>query len=283
MMLKMLIANWLQEQAKGQIESVRESLERMPERTKSGPPVPCEIVILFGSAVEAGGTIDQLKDRVAMQCSSHIEYSGNLDSVRVGIVETGVGQLAAATAAVEAVKFHKPRWLICAGFASALRPEMKRGHVLMAKEVIDASSNRISLPLHLDARSLVNNPALHIGRLLTVDHLVRSPDERRELATTHDAQACDLDSWGAAEACRQANVRCLAVRIMTETVDDQLPADVETMLHQKTAAAKLGAAAGSVWRRPSVAKDLWRCNEDALKASDRLARFLSGLVKNLPA
>mgnify|MGYP001580188125 CR=1 FL=1 len=69
---------------------------------------------------------------------------------------------------------------------------------------------------------------------------------------------------------------------MTETVDDQLPADVDRLLHQKTAVAKLGAAAGSVWRRPSVAKDLWRFNEDALKASDRLARFLSGLVKNLP-
>jgi len=282
MMLKMLIANWLQEQARGHIEAVRESLEQTPERLKTGPPVACEIAILFGSAVEAGGTIDRLRDRVAMKCDSHVEYSGNLDSQRVSVVETGIEQVASATAAVAAMGFHKPRWLICAGFASALRPEMKRGHVLMANEVTDASGSRIPLTLHLDARSLENNPALHVGRLLTVDHLVRTPDERRELAVTHDAHACDLESWGAAEACRQGNVRFLTVRVMTETVEDQLPPEVETTLHQKTAAAKLGAAASSVWRRPSVAKDLWRFNEDALKASDRLARFLSGLVQNLP-
>jgi adenosylhomocysteine nucleosidase len=191
--------------------------------------------------------------------------------------------VAAATAALEAIKLHHPRWLICAGFASALGPDVKRGHVLIADEVTDATGGRIPLNLHLDARSLQNNPALHVGRLLTVDHLVHAPDERRLLSVTHDAKACDLESWGAAEACRQANVRFLTVRIMTETVEDQLPADVEKMIQQKTAAAKLGAAAGSVWRRPSVAKDLWRFNEDALKASDRLARFLSGLIKNLPA
>jgi adenosylhomocysteine nucleosidase len=194
-----------------------------------------------------------------------------------------MGQVASATAALEAIQLHHPRWLIAAGFASALGPELKRGHVLMANEITDTAGSRIPLDLHLDPSSLQNNPALHIGRLLTIDHLVRSPEERRQLAANHQARACDLESWGAAEACRQAKVRFLAVRIMSETVDDELPVDVEKTLQQKTAAARLGAAAGSVWRRPSVAKDLWRFNEDALKASDRLGRFLSGLVGNLPA
>jgi adenosylhomocysteine nucleosidase len=283
MILKTLIANWLREQAKTHvIDTIRDSLEQPVNAASREPSPPCELVVLFASAVEAGGTVDSLKDRVTMHCASHVEHSGGLNRCRTAVIESGHGQQAMATAALEAIQLHHPRWLICAGFASALVPDLRRGHILMATEIVDTSGQSVSVKLHLDQRSLENNRGLHLGRLLTADHLVRSAVERRQLAETHSALACDLESWGAAEACRQAGVRFLSVRIMTEAADDELPPDVETLLHQRTAAAKLGAAAGSVWRRPSVAKDLWRFNEGALKASDRLSRFLSGLLQNLP-
>jgi hypothetical protein len=37
-----------------------------------------------------------------------------------------------------------------------------------------------------------------------------------------------------------------------------------------------------VFRRLSAARDLWRLHEEALKASDRLARFLGSVVAQLP-
>lgn len=285
MMLKALISNWLREQAHEHVLNViRDSLDpRTGDAAPATPAPPCEIAILFATSVEAAGTADGLSGRLTLHCASHLEHSGVLDGCRLAVVEAGHGQAVAATAALETIRLHHPRWLISAGFASALVPEMRRGHVLMANEVIDRENQRIPIDLQLDARSLQNNPALHVGRLVTVDHLIRTGIERRQLALEYAALACDLETWGVAEACRQAGTRFLSVRVMTEVLDDLLPNDVERLLQQRSAAAKLGAAAGSVWRRPSVAKDLWRFNEDALKASDRLARFLSGLVKNLPA
>lgn len=285
MMLRTLIANWLREQAQTHVmDVIRDTMEQQPVGNKANEPLPpCEVVVLFATAVEAGGLVDQLRERVTMQCASHAEHAGVLNGCRVATIEAGHGQQVAATAALEAIRFHHPRWVISTGFASALMPELRRGHILMAKEVTDATNQVVPVDLHLEQRSLENNRALHIGRLLTLDHLVRTAAERQQLASDHAALACDLETWGAAEACRQAGSRFLSVRIMTETVTDELPPDVERLLQQKSAAAKVGAAAGSVWRRPSVAKDLWRYNEDALKASDRLARFLAGLVQNLPA
>ena len=284
MMLKSLIANWLREQAQTHVmDVIRDTMEQPAGAKTNEPLTPCEVVMLFATPVEAGGLVDLLRERVTMHCASHAEHAGVLNGCRVATIEAGHGQQAAATAALEAIRFHHPRWMISAGFASALLAELRRGHILMANEVTDTAGQIVPVNLHLDQRSLENNRALHIGRLLTVDHLVRSAAERQQLASAHAAQGCDMETWGAAEACRQAGTRFLSVRIMTETVDDELPPDVERLLQQKSAAAKVGAAAGSVWRRPSVAKDLWRYNEDALKASDRLARFLSGLVQNLPA
>jgi adenosylhomocysteine nucleosidase len=84
-----------------------------------------------------------------------------------------------------------------------------------------------------------------------------------------------------AEACRNENVPLLAIRVISDAVDDELPPEIEYLLAQKSLAGKLGAATGAFLKRFSAAKDLWRLREDALKASDRLAKFLEGVVKQL--
>lgn len=282
MMLRMLVTKWLREQAQGHVlNTVRETLHQQDARA-SEPLPPCEIVILCASTAEAGGTIDSLQQRVTTHCASHEEHAGTLGEKRVAVVTAGHGQVTAAAAALEAVHLHRPRWLVAAGFATALDPGLKRGHVLLASEVVETAGNPIPIEMHLDPESLRNNPALHVGKLLTVECLDALPERRRELREKNTAVACDLESWGAAEVCRQTGTRFLAVRIVTEEVDDTLPKDIDHLFQQKSAAGKLGAVAGSVWRRPSAVKDLWRYNEEALKASDRLARFLTGLAQNLP-
>lgn len=70
--------------------------------------------------------------------------------------------------------------------------------------------------------------------------------------------------------------------LISDAIDDELPLEIENLLAQKTLAGKLGAAAGAVMHRWGAAKDLWNLREDALKASDRLANFLRGVVRQLP-
>ena len=91
-----------------------------------------------------------------------------------------------------------------------------------------------------------------------------------------------METFAVAKACAAAGRRLLSVRIISDAVDDELPPEIEHLLHQKTLAGKLGAAAGAVLNRFSAAKDLWQLREDALKASDRLAKFLVGVVEQLP-
>jgi hypothetical protein len=74
----------------------------------------------------------------------------------------------------------------------------------------------------------------------------------------------------------------MAVRVVSDAADDELPPDVERLLVQKTNAGRLGAALGSIWRRPSSLKDMFQLQQNAIAASDRLAKFLAGLIKHLP-
>jgi adenosylhomocysteine nucleosidase len=121
-----------------------------------------------------------------------------------------------------------------------------------------------------------------VGRLLTVDHLVHSKAERLCLARDHQAIVCDMETFAIAEVCQREHVRFLSIRIISEALEEELPKGMERLLEQKSLAARLGAATGVLLSRPSGIKEMWKLKEDALKASDRLARFLAGVVAQLP-
>ena len=159
--------------------------------------------------------------------------------------------------------------------------ELRRGHVLMADSVATEAGEQLAVGIKLEPHVLAASKGLHVGRLVTVDRLIRHPGERRALAERTAALACDMETFGVAQACRDAGTRLLSVRIVSDAVDDELPREIEHLLSQKSLAGKIGAAAGAVMHRFSAAKDLWNLREDALKASDRLAKFLRGVVGQL--
>jgi adenosylhomocysteine nucleosidase len=153
----------------------------------------------------------------------------------------------------------------------------------MADEVVDTHQRRLSVGLHVDRAAVEATPSLHVGRLLTVDRLIRTSDEKRRLGAEYEASACDMETMAVAEVCQREKTRFLSVRVVSDAVDDELPKEIERLLDQKSMAAKLGAATGAIFNRLSSIKDMWKLKEDAIKASDRLAKFLVGVVAQLPA
>ncbi|MCO6459356.1 MAG: hypothetical protein J5I93_28940 [Pirellulaceae bacterium] len=293
MLLRWLVTNYVQQAARQQLEGM--VVDALGNRAGPGPagqpvasdgqaapasePPPCDVACLFALGVEAGGLVDLLQGYFAARCPNYKFHQGQLASRQVLVAQTGVGQEAAARATAELIELHHPAWVVSTGFAGGLVPDFGRGHLLMADSVVDQNDRQWDVGLKVPADQLPR--AVHVGRLLTVDHLVRSSDEKRTLAERHHAVACDMETAAVAEACRQAKVRFLAVRIISDSLDDNLPPEVEKLLDQKNLASKLGAATAAIWNRPSTVKDLWRLQEEALKASDRLARFLVGVIEQL--
>ncbi len=86
-----------------------------------------------------------------------------------------------------------------------------------------------------------------------------------------------------AQVCRREKQRFLAVRVIFDPVEQELPADVERLVRKSTLARKIGATAGTILRRPSSVKDLWHFRETAIACSERLAKFLEGVIEQLGA
>jgi adenosylhomocysteine nucleosidase len=280
-MWQYLLKNWLRAQAQ---EKVAEAVQQRAEEVKSGgsPPAPCDVGLVFALGIEAGGMIDLMSDVVSIQGHGLTAHEGTLDDRRLIVMQSGAGREAAARATEALISGHQPQWVVSAGLAGGLSKDVPRGDFLMANHVADVEGNSMAIDFHIDADVLAGLPHLHVGRLLTVDAIVRTPEEKRSLATKHNAVAVDMETTAVADVCRHQHVRFLSVRIISDGTDDQLPKEVEHLLRQKTTASRLGAAAGAMFRRPSSVKDMLKLKEDALVLSDQLAVFLQGVLPQLP-
>jgi adenosylhomocysteine nucleosidase len=259
--------------------------QAMQNAAAGGPPLPphCDILVAMALSAESGGLVDRLSDVTARSGTGFVERVGYLGETIVDIVETGLGCARAAKAVTQVIAQRQPQWVISAGFAGGLADGMKRNHFLMADAVIDESSGAmLDIGLTMDKQAVADSPGVHVGRLLTVDRLIHDPVEKRKLGQQHHALACDMESFAVVEACAALHVRCLSVRIISDGVDDALPKEIERLMAQESTAAKLGAAAAALWNRPSSAKDMWALQEEALVASDKLAKFLLGVMRQLP-
>lgn len=243
------------------------------------PPV-CNVGLVFALSIEAGGLVDRLSGAIRTEGAGFVAREGGLDSRRIVIVESGVGRERAARATEALILGHKPRWIVSAGFAGALDERLGRGDILMADAIVDPKDRQLAIDFKLQSESAVSSH-LHVGRLLTVDRVIRDPAQKRDLGKRHSALAVDMESMAVAEVCRSEKVRFLSVRVIVDAVDQTLPRDIDLLVKKKSTAGRLGAAAGAILRRPSSIKDMWQLKEDALVASERLAKFLVGVLGQL--
>jgi adenosylhomocysteine nucleosidase len=262
-------------------ESIHETTEAAQRQAEDPELRKCDVGVVFALGIEAGGLEDLLTDVVTIRSPGIVVRRGRLGPRRVAIVQSGPGREAAARATAALISAHQPDWVFSAGFAGGLDAKLRKHDILMGNQVNCHDGRQFSLDLKVDPIALAATPGIYLGSLLTTDHIVRLPKEKRELGEKHSALAVDMETFAVAEICRRDKVPLLAVRIVSDTVDDELPKDLDRLMRQKTAVRKAGAVVGAVMNRPGSVKDMFKLKEDALVASDKLARFLESMIRQL--
>jgi adenosylhomocysteine nucleosidase len=204
-------------------------------------------------------------------------FGGFYDGIRIVIVQAGTGPRRAHRATNALLDAHQPSWIVSTGFGGALCEQVKIGHIVVANEIVGTKGEQLSIDLVM--KSDVEH-GLHVGRTLTVDHMVRTIAEKQELAAQSNAIAVDMESLSVASVCRQTKTRFMAIRAISDDLTADLPSEVFSLVGE-TGAVRFGAVLGSLWKRPSSLKDMWSMRENAMQAATRLADFLDGVIVQL--
>lgn len=280
-MYRSLLQSWLRNTATAKVRDsvVRAAREKFAETTPENTPAeqrkPCQLGVVFALGIESGGLEDVLDGVVTTGGGGFVVREGGLKGRRTVLILSEAGRRNAARATEILIEGHRPRRVVSAGLAGGLSPELKRNDILVADRLlgIDGGDMPIALPPALSAAA--SRPDVHCGTLLTVDRMVRLPSDKKSLFRQYSASAVDMETFAVAEVCRRLQVPFSSVRVINDTAEETLPRDVERLLEQKGSAARLGAAVGAAWRRPASLKDMYQLRENALVASDRLAKFIA--------
>lgn len=243
-----------------------------------GPPL--DVGIVFALAAEQGCFEDLLGDVTRFDTESGIVRIGTLDGRRVATIVSGPGREAAARGCEALIAAHRPRLLISAGFCGGLHSSLNRNAITVAERIFAA--NGAALELDRATLAAFNLSPAVVGPWATVDRIVAKSAEKKSLGERTGAVACEMESFAVAEVGAARGVPCLAVRVVSDPVDEDLPGDLDPLMQPRSTAGMAGAVLGTLWRRPSSVKDLLRLKENALVAADALATYLAGLVRQLP-
>lgn len=254
-----------------------------PDDAQCGVP---EMTVRVGIVVALPSEADPLRKRMEdcteLAGNGFSAYTGRIGGCPTALIAAGPGEESARRAASALLLGHRPRYVLAAGFAGGLVPELQRYDIFVPDVLLHPSGKTLRLDLSADRGR--DAPAYHGGRswktgpLLTVPRVIREPEEKRRLAAEFGAWAVDMETFAVAEVCRAAKVPMLAVRVITDGHEDRLSKEVEYLLEKRHIAQQLGFAAGAILRRWATLKELWRTYECSVKAGDRLADFLAAIL-----
>jgi adenosylhomocysteine nucleosidase len=250
------------------------------ERGAAPAPAPADVGIVAALPIEVSDLVEGLTKVWKYQSPAlpvpviEGEHGGKIVAVATG----GAGRPAARRAAELLITGHRPRWIISAGFAGALNPAFSRNDLVLADEVIDQHGEQYILD---QPPEVLTGSSYKKGRLLTVDRPVLRSHDKADLRRAFSADLVDMESSAVVSTCRERDIRCLSIRVISDEAHVDLPDEIAGLLNIQ-GSYRMGAVLRAVWHRPSSLKDLWKLYEHALEAAGRLAKFISQCLDALP-
>jgi adenosylhomocysteine nucleosidase len=178
------------------------------------------------------------------------------------LVANGAGRKRAAAAAEAGIEEWRPEAVVSTGFCGALDHTLKVADVVMSDEGGPGGPPQAW------------GPAPHLGRIVTVDHVVRTAEEKAELRAM-GAVAVEMEAAGVAESAHKRGLRFYCVRAVTDLAGENLANDFGAALrsdgHFDTISILTGALRHPSTRVPELLRLRSRCKRAARALGDFFA------------
>ena len=178
--------------------------------------------------------------------------------------------------------------LVIVGFAGGLDRALEPGDLVVAERIAtdpQDSEYRPDPSLFALAGATASGVPLSCGVLLNLDHVVCRAADKRRLAETSGAIAVDMESAGAAAAAEKFGVPWIAVRAITDGVDDDLPFDFNMGSLQARSdpfgGVDRGAIIAGTLRQPWKIPALIRLGVRSSLAARNLGTFLQAFLADM--
>jgi len=210
---------------------------------------------------------------------------GIFGSKKVLLVRTGVGKDNALSASKYILSQYPISLIISIGFGGALVAGFEVGDLFLCQKLccIDESNGgfKSDSDLITQAEKVMKCSLDKVltGDSLTVDKLVTRPDEKLKLGVKFRAQVVDMESYWVADTAAKRNIPFLAVRVISDTLDESLP-PFDNFIGSRGELMWLETLS-YFWSRPRELFGILKLYFHAQLAGRRLTSFLGLLVPEI--
>jgi adenosylhomocysteine nucleosidase len=220
----------------------------------------------------------------------HLDFhEGTLGGQSVALLALGIGKECARIAAEMTIRCYRPDLVVSAGFGGGLQPDICAGDIVVGTEILDLGRdqgdqitwNTTHQPLQ-PARIRCDGDLgirVHYGKILTTDEMVLRASNKARIGKATGALAVDMETSAVAAVCAARKTDFLAVRGITDLVDEDLPDDFNDFF--VLGQLRPDRVFSSCARDPRVLTDLARLGYRARFSGAKLARFLEAAVAQL--
>jgi len=210
-------------------------------------------------------------------------YLAKISGIEVVVGLTGMGPESAASKTCEFTWGEVLDVCITTGFAGALRREHRVADILAAREIIADEKRADQLGGKIKSTQRLLKIAEICGAKL-VDRFYSSPSligkARDKAALEGLADAVEMESFEVLSEALAWMSEGIAVRAISDTVDEDLPLDFDQMVNDE-GELSMARLAGQIVRKPSAIPGLIRLGKRSGEAARRLADFLDRYVAAL--
>jgi adenosylhomocysteine nucleosidase len=184
----------------------------------------------------------------------------------VPVFYTGIGRLNAEKALREYLQNHAPALLLTCGFAGGLASGLKVGDVVFEVNGNDA------------VRAKLTAAGAKEAKIVCVDRIASTAREKQQLRETTGADAAEMESGAVQAVCRERGIPCATVRVISDTVDEDLPLDFNQFLTpEKTLdmSKLMMAVAKAPWKMGALMELQRKTKVAAQQLGDVLAKVIA--------
>jgi hypothetical protein len=178
-----------------------------------------------------------------------------------------MGRGPARSAAEDALAAQTPARVFTCGFAGGLNPALRPGSLLFETEDPSVASVLTALG--------ASRAAFHC-----LPRVATTRTEKASLRQSTGADAVEMESGVIREICRQRNIPVTTVRVISDSADEDLPLDFNTLMTPE-GTLRIGRLIGQTVLRPDRWRGLWRLQIKTRDAARRLGGCVEELLRRL--
>lgn len=245
------------------------------------------ICILGAVREEIAGVKGRMKIDKRRQFGKTDAWSGTFEGNPIVLVRTGVGKKRAGEALTRVLDNFPVSTVVSIGYAGGTHPDLAAGDLLIADRALTAPKDggppeEVRVTSALAAKAANFQPdgrgfSIFKGSLLTVDAVVRRPEDKKMLGETCGAMALDMETFELAGIAADRNLPFLSVRAISDAMEQEL-VDVSSFVEKGGEISRLKAG-WYVLTHPGLLKDFKSLKEITQLAANNLTEFLTAFLR----